>query len=43
MNAADDVILRVEGLDKHFGGLHAIRSVSVSVERRKIRSGSSAA
>jgi ABC-type branched-subunit amino acid transport system ATPase component len=26
-------VLRVEGLDKYFGGLHAIRNLSISVER----------
>lgn len=36
MSGAADVILRIEGLDKHFGGLHAIRNVSASIERRKI-------
>jgi ABC-type branched-subunit amino acid transport system ATPase component len=26
-------VLRIEGLDKHFGGLHAIRNLSVTVDR----------
>ena len=36
MTDAADAILRIEGLDKHFGGLHAIRSVSFSVDPRRI-------
>jgi branched-chain amino acid transport system ATP-binding protein/branched-chain amino acid transport system permease protein len=33
---APNAMLRIEGLDKRFGGLHAIRDVSVNVERGKI-------
>jgi ABC-type branched-subunit amino acid transport system ATPase component len=31
-----DSLLRIEGLDKHFGGLHAIRDLSLEVEAGKI-------
>lgn len=36
MTDAANVILEIEGLDKHFGGLHAIRNVSLSIERGQI-------
>jgi ABC-type branched-subunit amino acid transport system ATPase component len=36
MTAGPDVIMQIDGLDKRFGGLHAIRDVSVSLERGKI-------
>jgi branched-chain amino acid transport system permease protein len=31
-----DPLLRIEGLDKHFGGLHAIRDLSLEVDAGKI-------
>jgi ABC-type branched-subunit amino acid transport system ATPase component len=36
MTDATDPILRIDGLDKHFGGLHAIRNVSASIGRGRI-------
>lgn len=30
---ASEVILRASGLDKHFGGVHAVRTISLDVER----------
>lgn len=33
MTAPGSELLRIEGLDKHFGGLHAIRDLSVTVDR----------
>lgn len=33
MTAPSRELLRIEGLDKHFGGLHAIRDLSVTVDR----------
>ena len=33
MTAPASEVLKIEGLDKHFGGLHAIRDLSVTVER----------
>lgn len=36
MTAAADALLRIEGLDKHFGGLHAIRELSLAVDGGRI-------
>lgn len=36
MIAGHDILLKLEGLDKHFGGLHAIRSLSFTVDRGRI-------
>ena len=36
VNAAPKEMLRIDGLNKHFGGLHVIRDVSVTVERGKV-------
>jgi ABC-type branched-subunit amino acid transport system ATPase component len=36
MTAANTALLQLEGLDKRFGGLHAIRDLSLSVEGGKI-------
>jgi len=33
VTAPGSELLRIEGLDKHFGGLHAIRDLSVTVDR----------
>ena len=36
MTAKTSALLRLEGLDKHFGGLHAIRDLSLAVEGGRI-------
>jgi branched-chain amino acid transport system permease protein len=36
VTASHDVLLKLEGLDKHFGGLHAIRNLSLTVDRGRI-------
>jgi len=36
MNGADDVLLRVEGLHKHYGALHVLRGIDLTVRRGEV-------